>query len=67
MLISIAGRVARAFIAESRGVFSDAWSIEEVAERMDAIRKTDAPFVAAGHADHLRYSFEMVTRATPPR
>jgi len=61
MLISIAGRVARAFIAESRGVYSDKWSIEEVAEQMDAIRHTDAPFIAAGHADHIRYSFEMAT------
>jgi short-subunit dehydrogenase len=59
MLISIAGRVARAFIAETRGVYSDAWSIERVAERMEAIRNTESPFVAAGHADHVRYSFEM--------
>ncbi len=63
MLISIAGRVARAFIAESRGVYSDAWSVEKVGEQMDAIRNTDAPFIAADHADHIRYSFEMATRA----
>jgi hypothetical protein len=40
-------------------VYSDAWSIERVAERMEAIRNTESPFVAAGHADHMRYSFEM--------
>jgi hypothetical protein len=64
MLISIAGRVAKAFIAESRGVYRGAWSIEDVAEQMDAIRNTDAPFIATGdaHADHIRYSFEMATR-----
>jgi NAD(P)-dependent dehydrogenase (short-subunit alcohol dehydrogenase family) len=64
MLISIAGRVARAFIAESRGVYSDGWSIEEVGEQMDAIRNPDALFIAAGdaHADHMRYSFEMASR-----
>jgi NAD(P)-dependent dehydrogenase (short-subunit alcohol dehydrogenase family) len=65
MLISIAGRVAKAFIAESRGVYKATWSIEDVAEQMDAIRNMDAPFIAAGdaHADHIRYSFEMATKA----
>jgi NAD(P)-dependent dehydrogenase (short-subunit alcohol dehydrogenase family) len=64
MLISIAGRVAKAFIAESRGVYRGTWSIEDVAEQMDAIRNTEAPFIAAGdaHADHIRHSFEMATR-----
>lgn len=63
MLISIAGRVAKAFIAESRGEYSSAWSIEEVGERMDAIRDTKAPFIASGdaHAEHMRYSFEMAS------
>ena len=32
MLISIAGRVARAFVAETRGVYRRAWTIETVAE-----------------------------------
>jgi NAD(P)-dependent dehydrogenase (short-subunit alcohol dehydrogenase family) len=66
MLISIAGRVARAFVAESRGVYRGTWSIEQVGEQMEAIRNTDAPFIAAvvpsGHVDHIRYSFEMATR-----
>jgi NAD(P)-dependent dehydrogenase (short-subunit alcohol dehydrogenase family) len=61
MLISIAGRVAKAFIAESRGVYEPQWSIEEVAAQMEAIRNTEAPFIAAGegHVAHIRYSFEM--------
>lgn len=66
MLISIAGRVAKAFLAETPGEYRDAWSIEQVAEQIDAIRNTDAPFIAAvvpaGHADHIRYSFEMAAR-----
>jgi len=64
MLISIAGRVARAFIGESQGVYSDAWSIEEVGERIDAIRNTDRPFIATGdaHAEHIRYSFELAAK-----
>jgi NAD(P)-dependent dehydrogenase (short-subunit alcohol dehydrogenase family) len=66
MLISIAGRVARAFVAESRGVYRGTWSIEQVGEQMDAIRNTDAPFITAvvpsGHVEHIRYSFEMATQ-----
>ncbi len=68
MLISIAGRVAKAFIAESQGVYRPAWSIEDVAAQMDAIRNTDAPFIAAGepHVDHIRYSFEMARSGRRP-
>ncbi|MFD6108434.1 SDR family NAD(P)-dependent oxidoreductase, partial [Nocardia salmonicida] len=33
MLVSIAGRVARAFIAETPGVYQPSWSIEEVGAR----------------------------------
>lgn len=64
MLISIAGRVAKAFIAESRGVYRGEWSIEDVAAQMAAIRNTDAPFIAAGegHNEHIRYSFEMAAK-----
>jgi NAD(P)-dependent dehydrogenase (short-subunit alcohol dehydrogenase family) len=63
MLISMAGRVARVFFAESPGVYRDSWTIEEVAGHMDAIRNADAPVifpvVPSGHARHIRYSFEM--------
>jgi NAD(P)-dependent dehydrogenase (short-subunit alcohol dehydrogenase family) len=66
MLISIAGRVARAFIAESQGVYRPDWTIEQVAEQMGTIRNTEAPFIAtvvpSGHSDHIRYSFEMARR-----
>jgi NAD(P)-dependent dehydrogenase (short-subunit alcohol dehydrogenase family) len=63
MLISIAGRVARAFIAESPGVYRGEWSIEEVAGQMERIRSTDAPLVFStlpkGHAEHIGYSFKL--------
>jgi len=66
MLISIAGRVARACVAESPGVYRPSWSIEQVAENMDAIRSTAAavifPVVPAGHVDHIRYSFAMAAQ-----
>ena len=73
MLISAAGRVARAYVAESPGVYRPAWSIEQVAEQIDAIRSTNAPqifpVVPSGHIDHLRYSFEMTKAgsATAPK
>ncbi len=63
MLASMAGRVARAFVAETPGVYHPAWTIEQVAEEMDAIRNTDRPLIfppaPSGHIDHLRYSFAM--------
>jgi NAD(P)-dependent dehydrogenase (short-subunit alcohol dehydrogenase family) len=63
MLVAIAGRVARAVIAETPGVYRPSWSIEQVAEDIDAIRCATAPVmfpvVPNGHADHIRYSFQM--------
>lgn len=63
MMISMAGRMARAFAAETPGVYRPAWTIEQVAADIDAIRDTDTPLVfpvvPSGHVDHLRYSFEM--------
>ena len=69
MLISIAGRVARAFIAESQGVYRETWSPEEVGRSIDAIRSTDTPFIAGddAHASHIRYSFEMASRGRSSR
>ena len=68
MLVSIAGRVAKAVIAESPGVYRPSWSIDEVGEHMDAIRNMDAPLIIPvvpnGHVDHIRYSFEMATRGS---
>jgi NAD(P)-dependent dehydrogenase (short-subunit alcohol dehydrogenase family) len=66
MMIAVAGRMARAFIAESPGVYQPSWSIEQVGERIDAVRKTDAPLVfnvvPTGQVDHLRFSFEMAKK-----
>lgn len=68
MLIAIAGRVARAVVAETPGVHRPAWSIENVAEQIDAIRYLAAPLVFPvvpdGHSDHIRYSFETAARTT---
>jgi NAD(P)-dependent dehydrogenase (short-subunit alcohol dehydrogenase family) len=66
MLVSIAGRVARAFIGETPGVYQPSWSIEQVAGQIDAIRDTRSPWifpvVPSGHVDHIRRSFEMAKK-----
>jgi NAD(P)-dependent dehydrogenase (short-subunit alcohol dehydrogenase family) len=66
MLVSIAGRVARAFIGESEGVYQPSWSIDQVGERIDAIRNTDAPWilpvVPSGHIEHIKKSFQMAVK-----
>lgn len=64
ILVSLAGRMARAFVGETRGVFQSDWAVEEVAgARIDEIRSTDdfgiiAP-VPRGFYDHLEQSFAL--------
>lgn len=66
MYVSMAGRVARAFIAESEGVYRPQWSIDDVGERIDAIRdpvkQWTLPTVPSGFSEHLQRSFEMARR-----
>jgi hypothetical protein len=68
MLVAIAGRVAKAVVAETPGVYRPSWSIEEVGEQIDAIRDSSAPLifpvVPDGHHQHIGYSFEMAKGAT---
>ena len=63
MLISMAGRVAKAFIAETEGVYRPSWSIDDVANEIDGIRNTEKlwmlPTLPSGYFDHLTRSFEM--------
>lgn len=65
MLVGIAGRVAKAYFAETRGVYRPSWTIEDVAANIDGIRRAEPPVVfpvvPSGHVDHIRYSFEMAT------
>jgi NAD(P)-dependent dehydrogenase (short-subunit alcohol dehydrogenase family) len=69
LLISIGGRVARAFIGETIGVHREDWSIEDVAQNLAAVRNTDGfklfP-VASGYTDHLSYSLEFAHLKRPP-
>jgi NAD(P)-dependent dehydrogenase (short-subunit alcohol dehydrogenase family) len=66
IFIALAGRVARAVITETPGVYRPSWSIEEVGEHIDAIRDTSDPVVFPvvpdGHGDHIRYSFSLAAQ-----
>jgi NAD(P)-dependent dehydrogenase (short-subunit alcohol dehydrogenase family) len=66
MLICMAGRVARALIAETEGVYQPSWSIDEVARRIDEIRDPSKlwmlPPVPSGFIDHLSRSFDMARK-----
>jgi NAD(P)-dependent dehydrogenase (short-subunit alcohol dehydrogenase family) len=68
MLVAIAGRVARAFVAESPGVYQPSWSIGQVGERLAEIRDTTDPWilpvVPSAHADHVVNSFAMATKGS---
>ena len=63
MMVAIGGRMARAYIAESEGVYQPAWTMEEVAQRIDSIRDTAhewiLPVVPDGHKEHILRSFAM--------
>lgn len=67
MLIAVGGRLARAFIAESQGVYRPGWTIDEVGDNIEAIRGPDPQWVfpplPSGFADHLEQSFDMARAA----
>jgi NAD(P)-dependent dehydrogenase (short-subunit alcohol dehydrogenase family) len=66
VLIALAGRVARAVVTETPGVYRPSWSIEEVGEHIGAIRNASDPvvfpIVPDGHGDHIRYSFSLAAQ-----
>ena len=65
IFISMAGRVARALVAETEGVYQPSWSIDEVAQRIDEIRDTSKLWIfpqATGYLDHLGRSFDMARK-----
>lgn len=59
--VAIAGRLARAAVVESPGVYQPSWSMEQVGEQMTRIRDLSEPVVFPvvpdGHSEHIRYSF----------
>ena len=70
VFIALAGRVARAVIAESPGVHRPGWTVEDVGEHLDTIRNIEAPLVFPvvpdGHDQHIRYSFGLAHRSSDP-
>lgn len=63
MLVTIAGRVARGFVAETRGVYQPSWTIEQVGQQIGAIRDPADPWILpvlpGGQAEHIKRSFAM--------
>ena len=63
LLISVAGRIARAFVTESEGVYRPSWTIDEVADNIDAIRDPARQWTfhpaEGAFGLHLGKSFEM--------
>lgn len=63
MYVAMAGRLARAFITETAGVFRPEWTIDTVADQIDAIRDTSECWtfhpVESGFGEHMTKSFGM--------
>lgn len=65
MVASIAGRISRMFLAETRGVYRPEWTIEDVAAACEQFHDKGAEnpqvldFGLHGHVDHIGYSFAM--------
>jgi NAD(P)-dependent dehydrogenase (short-subunit alcohol dehydrogenase family) len=68
ILVALAGRVAKAVVSETPGVYRPSWSIAEVGEHIDAIRDASDPVtfpvVPDGHGGHIRYSFAMTKQGS---
>jgi len=63
LYVAMAGRVARAYVSETRGVYRPDWTIDAVAENLDAIRAPEDGFVfhpaEGGFFAHMTESFAM--------
>lgn len=63
LIVAGAGRVARAYVAETHGAYSANWTVEEIAAKAAAIQKADPIVmfnpVPNGHFEHLGYGMAM--------
>ena len=62
MYVSMAGRVARAFISETEGVYRPDWSIADVSANLDAIRNPAGAWseeTGQGYLEQMTRSFAM--------
>lgn len=66
MLVAIGGRIAKAFLVETPGIYRPEWTVEEVGRQIEAICAQDGvvrfPVLPAGHNAHIDYSYEMGRR-----
>jgi len=66
IMSAMAGRMSRIMITESEGKYLPAWSVDDIAANMDAIRDEKRqwifPILPHGQADHIRSSFEMARK-----
>ncbi len=63
LFVALAGRMAQAYVTETRGVYQPDWTIEQVASRIGEIadRSHEMTFspLPRGFYDHLGFSFDM--------
>jgi NAD(P)-dependent dehydrogenase (short-subunit alcohol dehydrogenase family) len=62
MYVSVGGRIARALVAETPGVYRPSWTIDQVGDEIGAIRDQQELWTfpaTEGYFEHLRRSFEM--------
>jgi NAD(P)-dependent dehydrogenase (short-subunit alcohol dehydrogenase family) len=63
LFVAMAGRMARAYVTETHGVYRPEWTIDDVADNLDAIRDASETFTfhpaEGGFVEHLTKSFEM--------
>lgn len=68
ILVAMGGRIGRAYMAESQGVYHPSWTVEQVAADMDAIRDTTDPKLFPplpdGQLEHLMFGFEMARKGS---
>lgn len=64
MISSMASRISRMYVAETEGVYRPDWTIEQVADAMEAVHDKAGlhDFGLHGHLDHILYSFEVARR-----
>lgn len=63
LMVAIGGRMARAYVAESEGVYQPEWTMEEVGARIGEIRDESRqwllPVLPDAHKEHIIKSFAM--------
>lgn len=63
LFVAVAGRMSKAYVAETRGVFQPHWTAEDIGARIGEISDSREPMVFSplprGFYDHLGHSFGM--------